>query len=152
MKRKKITPQFLTQKVHKEISLTKGLGFTIAQVSSVQSKVKVLLKPNLNHKMTAFGGSAHSAALVGGWALLNFYLPQKNISPDNLVGQDSSIQFLLPIDKNFEVKSFWSSSEDKNNFIKSLQTHRRGRVTLISKVFVGKRLCAIAESRFVVKA
>lgn len=143
------TCQKLTKKVYEQIKITKILGLKIVSVSPNYVILIVPIKPNLNHKKTAFGGSVHSSALVGCWALINFYSSIKNMSPDNLVGQDSKVSFYKPIVSDFKIKTSWISLDEKKSFINSLKKYKKGRVTLISKIYCKKKLCAQAESRFV---
>ena len=66
--------------LHKQIPITKEMGFSILEFTPSKVKIAAKLEPNINHKSTAFGGSINSLMTVCGWAMA--FINIKKVDPE----------------------------------------------------------------------
>ena len=59
-----MTPEQITAHFHRKIPISAQMGLRVLSVDASTSRVSVPLAPNINHVMTAFGGSLYAAAAL----------------------------------------------------------------------------------------
>ena len=57
--------------LHKHIPISSAMGIHVDHAATDHIILKAPLSNNINHKMTVFGGSLHSAATLACWSLLH---------------------------------------------------------------------------------
>jgi len=123
----------ITSYIHKNIPITAHLGVQVTGYDGKSVTLSAPLKPNLNHRMTAFGGSLSAVAILSGWALLHLLLKDKGLRC-RLVIQKSSFEFSEPIDEDFEAVCSLPSDEHVEKFLRTLERHKRARISIPSKI------------------
>ena len=119
------------QFLHKQIPITKQMGISVIVFTPSRVKISAKLEPNLNHKGTAFGGSINSLMTVCGWIMV--YANIKEIDKDaHIVIQKSSINYLVPIDKDFVAECTFFNEIGRENFFETY--NKRGKARLKLKV------------------
>ena len=117
------------QFLHKQIPITKEMGISVIEFTPSRVKISAKLEPNLNHKCTAFGGSINSLMTVCGWAMV--YANIKEIDKDaHIVIQKSSINFLVPIDKDFIAECILLDEVSRKKFFEMYNKHCKARLKL----------------------
>jgi thioesterase domain-containing protein len=115
--------------LHEHIPISSAMGITVAAAAASAVHLRVPLAPNINHRSTVFGGSAAAAAILAGWALLHTLLQHEGHG-SRIVIQNSSIDYRLPIDGDFEAIASAPAEEDWSRFEKTLRRRGRGRIEL----------------------
>src|SRR5437879_2446420 len=87
-----MSPQALTEYLHRHIPLTAALGAQVTRCDPQEVEIAAPLAPNLNHRSTAFGGSLAALSIVSGWAVLHVALQREQIEA-RLVVQRSETDF-----------------------------------------------------------
>ena len=128
-----MNPVEITTYLHKHIPITSSLGATVESFDGEKVTVSAPLKPNLNHRNTAFGGSISALGILSGWTLLFLKLKESGIK-NRLVIQKSSFDFLDPVDGDFQATCSMPTPEKWDKFIKTLKKHGRARITVQSKI------------------
>lgn len=123
----------LTSYIHKHIPLTVHLGAVVQSYDGNKIEIKAPLKPNLNHRNTAFGGSVSALGILSGWALLFIKLKESGLLT-RLVIQHSSFDFIEPIDADFKAICAMPEEIEWERFIKTLKRHGKARITVNSKI------------------
>lgn len=121
-----VNPQELIAILKDKIALYEHLGITVEEISASRVRFKVSLEKNRNHKGTAFGGSLYASGVLAAYALALAGLKAHQIPTENIVIAKGEIQYLRPVDTDFEVVSEFRSIQEQEDFFKTLQT--RGRV------------------------
>ena len=117
------------QFLHKQIPITKEMGINVIEFTPSRVKISAKLEPNLNHKCTAFGGSINSLMTVCGWAMV--YANIKGTDKDaHIVIQKSSINFLVPIDKDFIAECSLLDEVSRKRFFEMYNKHGKARLKL----------------------
>ncbi len=123
----------ITGYIHRNIPITAHLGVRVKAYDQKSVTLSAPLKPNLNHRKTAFGGSLSALAILSGWALLHLKLREKGIRC-RLVIQKSTFEFSEPVDDDFEAVCSLPPNEQVEKFLRTLERHKRARISLKSKI------------------
>ncbi len=115
--------------LHQHIPLSKDMEVKVKQVDENGVTLIAPLKPNINHRSTAFGGSVSALAILSGWTLVHVNLQALSLSC-RIVIQRNSIEYLQPIDGDFMAVGRFPSLEIWDKFIKMLQRKSKSRIEL----------------------
>ena len=140
--------QKIEEYLKKHIPFSNSLDFEVLAYDEQTIRMKAPLQPNLNHQLTAFGGSVCTLAILASWTLLNFAM-REVITPSQLVIQGSDMKFLKPIRSEFEAISSLPSSQKYYYFLESIQKHKKGRITLQAEVRAEGILAATHQGTYV---
>ncbi|MNT11264.1 putative thioesterase (yiiD_Cterm) [compost metagenome] len=144
-------PKHLAELLKDRIKLYEHLGLEVVELTSLSVRFRVSLEENLNHKGTAFGGSIYAAAVLSAYALVLHGLRERKIATDNIVIQKGEIQYLKPVESDFEVLCQFPSKESADNFYARLTQDARAKEVLTVKVQVAGDTKAILKGTFVVR-
>ncbi len=86
----------LERTLHEQIPLARAMGVRVANYDGVTLQLAAPLAPNVNHKLTAFGGSLYTLAVLCGWGLLHLKLAEAGVHR-HIVIQEGAIRYLLPV-------------------------------------------------------
>lgn len=135
-----------------KIVLYEHLGIDVLEVSPSRVRFQVSLAKNRNHKGTAFGGSLYAVGVLAAYALVLAGLKQRAIQTENIVIAKGEIQYLRPVETDFEVISQFSSQESADAFYAELQATGRARTRIRSQIVAeGGSLKASLSGDFVVR-
>lgn len=109
--------------LHQQIPITKAMGFRVLEFTPEKVKIAAPLAPNINHKLTAFGGSINCLMTVCGWSLTFANINPLDINAHVVIGK-SNIKYLLPIKADFTAEAQLSPM-DKKRFIERYEKHNR---------------------------
>lgn len=89
------------QELTRSIPVTSSLDIEIHQLTSTGVSLKAPLNTHINYEGTAFGGSLNTLCVLAGYLSVHHMFRSKKISFDSLVIQNSSINYLKPVTKDF---------------------------------------------------
>jgi thioesterase domain-containing protein len=118
----------LQQTLHHEIPLSREMGISVVFYSGDQLVLAAPLKPNINHKATAFGGSLYSLAVLCGWGMVHLKLAEANLHR-HIVIQEAEIRYLLPVAEDMQAECHLDE-EVLQRFFATLKKHGRARLAL----------------------
>jgi thioesterase domain-containing protein len=119
----------LERVLHTEIPLTQAMGVRVVRFDTHGLTLGAPLAPNLNHKHTAFGGSLAALATLSGWGMMQLLLAGFG-RPVTVVIQENSIQYLQPVEQDFEATCALPDAAARDRFLRTLQRHGRARLAL----------------------
>jgi thioesterase domain-containing protein len=123
----------ITSYIHDHIPITSHLGAEVESFDGEKVSLSAPLKPNLNHRNTAFGGSLSALGILSGWTLLFLKLKEKEIK-NRLVIQKSSFDFFDPVDDDFIATCTLPDPETWEKFLRTLTKRGRARITVNSRI------------------
>jgi thioesterase domain-containing protein len=138
----------LRSKLDTEIPITQPLGIQVLEVSDDQVELGAPLDKNRNHQGTAFAGSVNALATLAGWASVWLTLEDSNL-PTDLVIQDSSIRYVLPVTTDFRARCPLPHGPEVRRFVEAIERHGRGRIRVHASVHAGEEKVAMFEGRYV---
>lgn len=140
----------VTAYLHQHIPVTRAMQIRALPEAKETLKLSARLSPNLNHQETAFGGSIASLGILAGWTLIHLRLRQDPVRY-KIVIQKSEMEFLRPIENDFEAECPLPDESVWNQFHSGLQRKGRARIELESSVTVNGQVAAVIQGTFVAK-
>ena len=134
------------------IPVIKSMNLEIVKVKSNSLTLMAPLNENINYEGTAFGGSINTLCVLSSYLLIHHILKSNRIKFSSLVIQDSSIQYIKPVDSDFIAKA-QTSSPQIDRFIKALHKKESARISIEAFITCGtsSEIKAQFKSRFVTK-
>lgn len=136
---------YLQSILYKEIPLTQSMGIEVFVANEEQVILRAPLAKNINHKGTAFGGSLYSVMTLTGWSMANVLLKSADISAEVVI-QDASIEYLLPVVSDFESVCL---APDFSRFLLAVKKRKRGRLRLIVEIKIAERVAVRFHGSYV---
>ena len=144
-----MTRDDLAQIIKKQIPLTKAMGLYVKRCSVANGvEFSLPLKPNRNHKNTAFGGTLVAGQALASWAWLMALLDKRGVAAEVVVQRQVG-EFLKPVDQNFIVKTDKVLSQDVERFIKTLKRRGKARIVISARVLNKGKLAATYTGEYV---
>lgn len=135
--------------LHNEIPLTQAIGIEVETVTENSVCLKAPLEKNINHKLTAFGGSLYSVSVLTGWSMVYLLLKKSNIDA-HIVIQHSEIDYLAPVTEDFSACCEELSELKINKFLKIFKRKGRSRIMLDVTVMNGDKRAVHFSGDYVV--
>jgi thioesterase domain-containing protein len=130
------------------IPVSKHIGVRVEHADTESVRLIAPLEPNLNHRMTGFGGSISALAILAGWSILWCRLHERT-GGHNIVIQRNSIEYLAPVTADFTAICVAPSSSQWKRFERTFDQRGRSRIELDVEVKVAETLAATFVGRFV---
>lgn len=125
--------EYLQRTLYEEIPLSRAMGLTVRAYDGASITLAAPLALNLNHKSTAFGGSLYSMVVLAGWGLLFLKLAEQG-EHGQLVIQDASIDYKLPVESDFEATCCVPEGGGLERFIEMFRRRHKARIRLEARV------------------
>lgn len=119
----------LTAYLHDHIPLSRAMEARVVACDERHAVVAAPLAPNLNHRGTAFGGSAASLALLAGWTLLHARLVAAGVAA-RLVIQETAMRYTRPVAAEFFARCDLPGEAAWDRFLAGVQRKGAGRIKL----------------------
>jgi thioesterase domain-containing protein len=142
-------PLGLEPYLYEHIPLSAPLGVRVEQADVDMVRLVAPLEPNLNHRMTGFGGSIAALAILAGWSLLWCRLREQTAG-HNIVIQSSSVDYIAPVTAAFTATCVAPSAMEWQRFRRTFDARGRARIQLTADIHVADDLAALFAGRFVV--
>jgi thioesterase domain-containing protein len=111
------------------IPLSGAMQVHVRSIDEDALRIAAPLAPNINHRETVFGGSAAAVAMLAAWGLLYVRL-ERDAVPARLVIQRCEMEFLHPIESDFDAVSRVDDAADWPRFLDALRRKGRARVAV----------------------
>ncbi len=132
------------------IPITQALGITL-EIATNKVIVNAPLQKNINHKMTAFGGSLHAIATIACWSLLYQHFIDE-LDRIEIVISHSDVDYILPVTSDFCAICSNPDEAEWSRFSKILSKKGKARITLHAQIFQFDKLAVNYRGTFVVLA
>lgn len=142
-----MTPQEMTDFLHREIPLTAAMEISVQKCSRENIILTVPLLPNKNDKNTGFGGSISCLLTVCGWVMMycNFH---EKLPHGKIVIQSSQMRYLAPITSDFRAECICQDEEGKEALLESYAQRKKGKLSLSVSCYCGERKAAEMEATY----
>lgn len=134
--------------LHAQIPITGAMGIQVAAIDGTGVRLWAPLSANINHHSTVFGGSASAVAILSAWTLL-FSRLRDDPQPWGIVIQRNSIEYLRPMDGDFEAYCLAPAEPEWNRFMHSLSRRGRARISLHSELRIDGELAGTFHGTYV---
>ena len=135
--------------LHKEIPLTQAIGIQVSRCDAQHIELTAPLKPNINHKCTAFGGSLYSVAVLCGWSFVYQQMMLNQLS-GHIVIQHSEVNYIQPVDGEIRAICALAETDKLNRFIKTCNHKGRARINLQVKILFNNADAVLFKGQYAV--
>ncbi|MCH2534097.1 MAG: thioesterase domain-containing protein [Bdellovibrionales bacterium] len=145
--------QIYKKQLLNSIPIVQSMNIDIVKIESNKISIIAPLNKNINYEGTAFGGSINTLCVLSSYLLIHHILKSHKIEFSSLVIQDSSIQYLKPVDSDF-IATATIPVNCIDKFIEMFQKRSMARVSTEAKITSSNNseFKARFKSRFVAKA
>ena len=138
----------LERYLHGHIPLSAAMQVSVLAVQSAGVTLAAPLAPNINHRDTVFGGSASAVAILAAWSLLHTRMLADGVSA-RLVIQSNSMDYLLPIEGDFTVRSMLAEPQEWPRFMRMLARKGRARLRVNAELECAGQVAGRLSGEFV---
>jgi thioesterase domain-containing protein len=122
------------QYLHEHIPLSKAMAVSVTAINESGVILSAPLLPNINHRSTVFGGSISAVAILSAWTFVHVQLQILSIRAQ-IVIQSNSVEYLKPIETEFQAHCLTPSPQDWERFISAVSKRGKGRIMLEAEIF-----------------
>lgn len=130
------------------IPQTKNLGIHIARIEENQLTVSGSHAINKNHLDIVFGGSIAAISITTAWSLVQHKVEQAGLE-GSLVIKWQEIDYLLPLNTDFECVASFASADDWAQFVNTYREKGRARITVHANMLSGTKTTSRFQGMFV---
>jgi len=141
--------QGLQETLNQEIPITQHLGIIVESYDNKCLILKAPLAQNINHKGTAFAGSLNALVTLAGWGQIWLLLKELGI-PGKIVIQDSSSNYLLPVQRDFLAICHKPDTHYIAKMEAMLQKRGKARIELNAEIYNDKAIAVAFKGRYVI--
>ncbi len=123
----------LTRTLQTEIPLARAMEIEAFRFDARGLCLRAPLAPNLNHKLTAFGGSLANVATLAGWGLVQLLVRELGF-PVIVVIQECRVQYRKPVVSDIEALALLPDTVRIDKFLRTLARHGRARLELDARI------------------
>jgi thioesterase domain-containing protein len=134
--------------LYTHIPITRHMEVHVLHYDGETIRLTAPLRPNINHRNTVFGGSIATLGILANWTLLHLRLEETG-QPFRLVIQKSMVDFIEPIDDDFEVEASLPNTEEWERFWKILTRKKKSRLITRSVLKLRQKTVAVHEGAYV---
>jgi thioesterase domain-containing protein len=137
--------------IRDEIPLALAMDLQLDDFDDDRFSLRAPLKPNVNDKGCAFGGSLVSLMTLCGWALVELALRRQGQDCDVFVAE-STVRYLSPLWQDFRSEARLATGADWATFFRTLETRGKARIEVNCVVpDADGKSAATLRARFVAK-
>lgn len=141
-------PHAVERYLHEHIPLTVHMQVGVQQINAEGVRLIAPLAPNINHRQTAFGGSAAALATLACWTLIHLRLQELTFA-SGIVVRRSTMDYDAPIDSDFSAFCPNPDPAAWTHFTETLTHRGKGRIKLGAEVLCRDACAARFAGEFV---
>jgi thioesterase domain-containing protein len=138
----------LQQTMHSEIPLIRAIGIRAVAYDHEGLSLSAPLAQNINDKGTVFSGSLNAVITLAGWGLIWLLLQERQLS-GTIVIQDSAIQYLQPVRRDFIARCQMPARSEIEHFQSTLGRRERARLSVQAQIWEDDTLRVTFTGRYV---
>lgn len=144
-------PKWLQKQLEKLIPVTAKTGFYVVELDLERIELFVPLSPNVNDKLSLFGGVSSMMLTLAGWALISYKFVESSFDAELVVAK-SEVNYTAPMKTSgatIEI-SIKERLADYHQFLERVKNKERASFKLEASLFDGNgTLCASQKSTYV---
>jgi thioesterase domain-containing protein len=127
------------------------MGVVVVEAAPERVILEAPLEPNVNHRLTAFGGSVAAVAMLAGWTLTELGLRGEGRSARTVI-RSSSVTYDAPIHGTFRAECGPPEPARWSRLVRALERRGKGRIRIPVQVTAGPVAVATFEGVYVALA
>jgi len=143
-----VGPDEIKSYLYQHIPLSKAMQTEVVRADTDKVILQAPLAPNINHRETAFGGSASALAILSAWTLLYVRLQQAGLH-SRVVIQRNCMHYQRAIVDRFEAVAVIEEALHWQRFVRTLTRKGRARINVTATLHCRDEKVGELEGDFV---
>lgn len=122
-----MSPEQYLRELTQSIPVTSNLDVEIAGITDHTVTLKAPLNTHINYEGTAFGGSLNTICILASYLAVHHLFRSQSVKFESLVIQDSHMQYLSPVTKDFLAEAH---IENPDFTLKCFKSRGRARASV----------------------
>lgn len=131
------------------IPITTSMGLKVAHLDPACIRISAPLKPNVNDKSSAFGGSLSALLTLAGWGLVMSNLCARGIAADVMIHK-CELLYNQPVNCDFSAYCDLPDPAPWQRFMQTLQARGRSRIIMNSWIAAKDNAAVTMVGRYAV--
>ena len=137
----------LEKTLHELIPISAYMGISVASWDGHRLTLGAPLANNINHQMSAFGGSLFSVAALAGWGILQLKMSELQLDTNTVIA-DGNVSYRRPVFGDFTCTV--DLPADWDDFVKRLTENGKAGLDLTPTINVDDKLAMKFSGSYVV--
>ena len=117
------------QELLNSIPVVTGMEIDIKNIDKFEISLTAPLSTNINYEGTAFGGSLNTLCILASYLMTHHSVKSEKLELSSLVIQDSSIQYLKPVQDDF-IATARIDEKELNRFLGLISVKGKSRLNV----------------------
>jgi thioesterase domain-containing protein len=132
------------------VPITRAMGIRLRSFDDAGVTLTAPLKPNINDKGIAFGGSLASILALSGWALTDLLLREAGLEAEVLIAA-ATTEYRAPVPGRIVARCPWPPPEELAAFLAAFRLRRKARLRLTATVETEAGTAALFHGTYVAR-
>ncbi|CAH0990240.1 hypothetical protein SIN8267_00332 [Sinobacterium norvegicum] len=141
--------QRLTNFLAQSVPLASNLGLELTHFDGENLHLTAPLAPNINDKMTAFGGSLYCVAVMSCWGMVYLQTELAELNC-NLVVSHAEIDYLRPVGSESFTAICHADKQHFEQFITDFKSKGKAKITLTSTITVDGKVAVSFTGQYAI--
>ncbi len=133
--------------IHRLIPIAREMGIRVSAYAVNQLTLRAPLANNINHQMSAFGGSLFSVAALSGWGLLQLKTGELRLKCNTVIA-DGEVSFKRPVFDDFVCTC--ALPDTYPDFVQALRETGKSSLILTPQILIADQVAMTFSGRYVV--
>jgi thioesterase domain-containing protein len=116
------------------LPIAKELGICVNSYDADCLVLTAPLEPNINDKLTAFGGSIYCVCVMSCWGMVYLKAKEHGLLSPSIVVSKGQIDYLQPVAGQIRASCQLNDTNQFDDFFKTYDTRGRAKITLKASV------------------
>ncbi|MCR8923372.1 thioesterase domain-containing protein [Dasania sp. GY-MA-18] len=128
-----VTARYLSDFLNQHMEMAQHMDMKVQHYNGDCLALSIALKPSLNDKLTAWGGSLYGLCVMAGWGMYYLKCREQGINP-NIVVSHGEIDYLAPVADELIVALCHGQAIDWSSVFARVRSHGKATVALTATV------------------
>ncbi len=143
--------QRLNEFFDKYLPIADHIGMRVDDYDGKSLTLYAPLKPNINDKQTAFGGSLYCLCVTSSWGMTYLKSLEHNIETPNIMVTNANIRYLLPVDSCIRSTCLCPQDSSFDTFFTYYEEKGTATITLHSTITVNNKEAVLCEAEYMIR-
>ena len=130
------------------IPISEHMGIQVVNYTGSSLTISAPLANNINHQLTAFGGSLFSLCALAGWGLIHLKLTELGLDGNTVIA-GGEVEYATAVDDTLACHC--SLPQNWNEFIERLQVKGKASILLSSTIEHGGHAAMSFQGTYVIR-
>jgi thioesterase domain-containing protein len=133
---------------HRYVPISQQMGIDVIDYDGTLLRCGAPLTPNINDKLTAFGGSLYTLSVVTGWGMVFLKSLEHGLREPNVVVIKGEIDYLMPVAGDFVASCVAPADDVFAQFFDRFAARGRARIACETRIEYGGNTAVVFKGTY----